>query len=317
LACCRPDKLLCDSLIRGRPGKSGSGPGELNQPRGVTSTPGGDIIVADTLNHRVQIFNSYALFKAELGGRGKGPGEFNQPTDVAVMRNGRIVVADSKNKRVQVFTEDLRFKYMFATSSEPYYVTCDRNHNMVVSTLRRTIEVYRRQGALRHKFELPHQGSPLCAPIVANPDREEVMICDVADGKIKVYNYSGEELSSFQPQTSNEALALQPCSIAVSANGHILVADNLNHCINAYDTRGSFLAQVLNASDSVGPVVACTVGPQGHLILTEYSLNGVHCVKVFRYDDCDCHRARPGSAKKAPRDPPPPTRVIAPSPRKD
>ena len=303
-------------MIRGRDcGKHGSGPGELNCPRGVTAREGGDIIVADTLNHRVQVFNMCALFKDEFGKKGKGPGEFKQPTDVAVMKNGRIVVADSKNKRIQVFSEDYQFKYMFSTSSEPYYVTCDKNHNIVVSTLRRTVEIYRRQGALRHKFELPHQGSPLCAPIVASPTKEEVTVCDIADGMIKTYNYSGEQLSSFRPESSTEGLASQPCSLALGPQGQILVADNLNHCVNAYSETGTFMSQVVNPSDSVGPVVACAVGPEGHLLLTEYSLNGIHCIKVFRYKDCECHRQRPGSAKRASR-PPTPTRILPPSPRK-
>ena len=267
----------------------------LNFPRGLTVAGTGDIIIADTLNHRVQIFNTCAFFKDKFGKKGKEKGEFNQPTDVAVMDNGRIVVADSKNKRIQVFMEDSSFTYMFPTNEEPCYVTCDKSYNIIVSSMKRTVEVYRRQGALRQTFTLPSTGSPLPTPIAAN-NSNNLVVCDIADGKIKTFSYSGQLLNQFEPQSNQEGIACQPSGIALNPLGQILVADGLNHCVNLYSETGTLLLEVVNPSDEMGPVNTCAVGPEGHLVVSEFSSNGVHCVKVFRYTECKCHRTRPGSS---------------------
>ena len=57
-------------------GSIGSNPGHLMAPSNVAFGPGGLMAVADTGNHRVQVFNSDGTFAFAFGMLGDGPGEF-------------------------------------------------------------------------------------------------------------------------------------------------------------------------------------------------------------------------------------------------
>ena len=59
--------------------------------------------VADTKNHRVQVFTGDGTFLTEWGSLGIGPGQFSAPQGIAVDVAGRVYVADSYNDRIQVF----------------------------------------------------------------------------------------------------------------------------------------------------------------------------------------------------------------------
>jgi DNA-binding beta-propeller fold protein YncE len=69
-----------------------------------TSAPApGTIVVAETLNHRIQVFNSAGTHQRTFGSVGSGNGQFIFPIGVAVGPTGTIVVADSENDRIQMF----------------------------------------------------------------------------------------------------------------------------------------------------------------------------------------------------------------------
>ena len=85
-------------------GLSGAPGGRFNGPRGVAVSQHGQIIVADSNNHRVQVFtqkSSRWIF--QFGSFGAGEGEFNGPCGVAVNQHDQIIVSDSNNHRVQVW----------------------------------------------------------------------------------------------------------------------------------------------------------------------------------------------------------------------
>lgn len=62
----------------------------------------GDILIADTKNHRIQHFTKFGVFIGQFGHFGGQEGEFNEPCGVTELLNGDVAVADSKNHRVQV-----------------------------------------------------------------------------------------------------------------------------------------------------------------------------------------------------------------------
>lgn len=65
-----------------------------------------------------------------------------------------------------------------------------------------------------------------------------------------------------------------------------------------YSDKGELLRRLVGPTDGCGAVQRCVVGPEGHLITTEFSANGLHCLKIYRYKDCQCHKTRPGSSKR-------------------
>lgn len=64
----------------------------------------GRVYVADTGNHRIQVFDLNGNFLLMWGSQGKGNLQFYFPSYVEVDPTGRIYVSDTYNHRVQVFS---------------------------------------------------------------------------------------------------------------------------------------------------------------------------------------------------------------------
>jgi len=85
-------------------GSSGSGTTDLNRPQGLAiDKASGWIYIADTENHRVQVFMPEGVFLFQWGLKGVWGGRFQFPTDISIDEEGHVFVADSQNHRVQVF----------------------------------------------------------------------------------------------------------------------------------------------------------------------------------------------------------------------
>jgi hypothetical protein len=65
----------------------------------------GSVYVADTLNHRIQKFDSDGGYLTQWGSKGSGNGQFSMPMNVAVDSSGNVYVADYENHRIQKFAQ--------------------------------------------------------------------------------------------------------------------------------------------------------------------------------------------------------------------
>ena len=79
--------------------------GQFTEPSGVAVTEENEIIVADTNNHRIQVFDKEGNFKFQFGEVGKRDGQLLYPNRVAVVaKTGDIVVTErSPTHQVMVF----------------------------------------------------------------------------------------------------------------------------------------------------------------------------------------------------------------------
>ena len=93
-----------DGYYIGKFGTLGSGRGQLNTPYGLTIDLNGFIIVADTRNHRVSIFEINGNCIHCFGSNGSADGQFSNPCGIALSPNGSIYVSDGINKRIQIFS---------------------------------------------------------------------------------------------------------------------------------------------------------------------------------------------------------------------
>ncbi len=72
-------------------------------PRDITFDHQGRLLVADTGNKRIQIFDAEGNAISQFGGAGLSDGLFDEPVGVAVDANDNIYVADTWNERIQKF----------------------------------------------------------------------------------------------------------------------------------------------------------------------------------------------------------------------
>lgn len=133
--------------VMGSWGGFGSRSGQLNDPWGITADKDGNVIVADSFNHRVQKFDGdgNVIWSVGAAGVSNEPGtgrniQFFGPRDVAQDKNGRYLITDTGNKRVVVMDGDGNFVAQFgkagagnAQFDEPVGITVDPAGNIYVA----------------------------------------------------------------------------------------------------------------------------------------------------------------------------------------
>lgn len=75
-------------------------------PRGIAVDSMGHVLVADTGNKRIVIFDSNGNYLSEFGSGGFDPGQFDEPVGVTVGPDGTVYVTDTWNQRIQSFIPD-------------------------------------------------------------------------------------------------------------------------------------------------------------------------------------------------------------------
>jgi ABC-type Fe3+ transport system permease subunit/DNA-binding beta-propeller fold protein YncE len=84
-------------------GTFGSGPGEFSRAEGLAVDSKDHLYVADSCNHRIQIFDGNGQWLATYGRAGSGLGELSYPYDICVDADGNQFVCEFGNSRIQVF----------------------------------------------------------------------------------------------------------------------------------------------------------------------------------------------------------------------
>ena len=101
-------------------GREGMGPGEFNRAEGLTVDCADRLYVADSCNHRVQVFSPGGQWLRAYGKPGTGPGGLSYPYDVQVDATGHQFVCEFGNSRIQVFdARDRPVEILGGAGSEP------------------------------------------------------------------------------------------------------------------------------------------------------------------------------------------------------
>jgi ABC-type Fe3+ transport system permease subunit len=121
-------------------GRAGTGPGEFNRAEGVAVGPADRIYVADSCNHRVQVFAPDGRFLRAYGRAGTGPSEFSYPYDIQVDEAGRQYVCEFGNSRIQVFDANDRLIEVLGRAggapgefANPWSLALDSQGNLYVA----------------------------------------------------------------------------------------------------------------------------------------------------------------------------------------
>jgi ABC-type Fe3+ transport system permease subunit/sugar lactone lactonase YvrE len=83
-------------------GRLGSGDGEFSRAEGLGIDSTGRIYVADSCNHRIQVFSPEGKFIRAYGKAGSGTGEFSYPYDIQIDPTGLQFICEFGNSRIQI-----------------------------------------------------------------------------------------------------------------------------------------------------------------------------------------------------------------------
>jgi DNA-binding beta-propeller fold protein YncE len=183
-------------------GGKGKENGQFDFPRGIAVDNGGNILVADTNNQRLQRFSATGVFMGVIGKFGDGPGEFHEPSGIAVDAGGNIYVADVGNHRVQKLKSDGTFLAQWRGPEPGFYGPRD--------------------------VTVASDGS--------------VYVSDQGHSRIVKFDPDGRVLAVFGSGGKEDGQFVDATSVAVDGkNNRVYVADPRNKRIEVFDTNGKFL----------------------------------------------------------------------------
>ncbi|TRY84899.1 hypothetical protein DNTS_002019 [Danionella cerebrum] len=237
--------------------RSAKSPGSRSRQRGVRR--GGSLFSTP----KKRIFSNTGEFQSRFGVRGRSPGQLQRPTGVAVHPNGDIIIADYDNKWVSIFSSEGKYKAKLGSGRlmGPKGVSVDQNgHVIVVDNKACTVFIFQPSGKLVTKFGCRGNGDRQFAGphFAAVNNNNEIIITDFHNHSVKVFNADGEFLlkfgsngegngqfnaptgvfdgsGSFLSYINTAADPLYgPQGLALTSDGHVVVADSGNHCFKVY-----------------------------------------------------------------------------------
>ncbi|CTQ86624.1 RING-type E3 ubiquitin transferase [Caenorhabditis elegans] len=209
-------------------GEFGVMEGQFTEPSGVAVNGQGDIVVADTNNHRIQVFDKEGRFKFQFGECGKRDGQLLYPNRVAVNRTtGDFVVTErSPTHQIQVYNQYGQFLRKFGANilQHPRGVCVDSKGRIIVVECKvMRVIIFDMFGNILQKFscsrylEFPNG--------VCTNDKNEILISDNRAHCIKVFSYEGQYLR----QIGGEGVTNYPIGVGINSLGEVVVADNHNN----------------------------------------------------------------------------------------
>ncbi len=238
----------------------------FNNPSGVAIDALGNIIVADTANHRIRNISPQGIVSTIAGSTSgfvdgaSDTARFASPTGVAIDVSGDIIVADRNNNRIRRITPNGRVSTIAGSTlgfvdgasatakfSTPVAVTidalgniivADRDNNRIrkitpggtVSTIAGSTLGFDDGTGTMARFSFP---SGIAIDALGNiivADRSNNRIRKITPDEI-VSTIAGSRTSGFADGASPTARFSAPIAVTIDALGNIIVADRDNHRI--------------------------------------------------------------------------------------
>ena len=261
----------------------------------------GDIIIADTDNHRIQVFDCNGVFKLKMGEKGSLPHHLNHPMCVAMTMDGNIAVTDSVNASIKIFSQEgsfliehtcggvFDFPYGIAISSENFFVVTDlcKHSIMVIYPSGSVCRQFGKYGDGLLEFDHPYH--------VALTPENHIVIADSGNSAIKIFNIEGKLLRKFGMYDfrlfNEQFLLLQ--GLCIDSDSNIILIGNNTIYIVAMNGR---LWEVIIPSDGLDSPKCIAYSQSGHLVVTQSGLDLCNEVCVYKYtkEDFKSLRALPG-----------------------
>ncbi|CAH8475512.1 unnamed protein product [Schistosoma curassoni] len=242
--------------------------GRLNSPHGFCLGFEEEIVVADTYNHRIQIFTKRGDFVSFFGVSGRVDGLMWYPRKVAIIRQSqRYVVCDRGNERsrMQLFSRSGHFvrripiRYIDIVAG---LAINQHGHIVAIDSVSPSVFVVSEEGDLIRWFDCSnHMREPSDVAIHGR----EYYICDFKEDGSFIRRIGGETITDF------------PNGIDVSDHGDVLVGDshgNRFH-IAVFSRSGELLSEFVCNQTKVSRSCCLKITTEGYVVTLARSSNNV------------------------------------------
>lgn len=297
-------------------GEEGSSWGEFNNPTGIKYIDN-KIVVADTGNNRIQLFNPDTLncsdqIDKEFSPVYIGAGQYSSSYESFILLSsgfkGEEMAFDAvygyQNVGFFEGSEDLKMPYGIAGSSLLWYINNKEMYPLhVVDTENSKIYVFDMltnydEGCytdycLKHLKTFGSEGNaegklqnPKGAAMMNNFDywaSTSVFVVDTGNNRISSYYiYFGNLMMSFGSEGSNDGEFNNPTDIAISENGYIFITDSGNNRVQKFSLNGNFITKFGESGSGDGQFnnpTGITVDDEGNVYVVDTGNNRIQKFK--------------------------------------
>ena len=229
-------------------GKEGSGDEMFKFPYGLAVSDRDEIVVADSQNHRVQVFDRNGTFLRSFGHKGETAGDLDNPIGIAIDKDRNIFISDWSKNRVKIFSWEGRHLGSFGGEgsldshlSGPWGLSLDSTGNVIVADSgNKLIKIFTPNG--RFVMKIGGQGS-FSFPIHCVQGGEYFIVSDSNEHCIKVFNREGHFQYKFGKEGEGNGEFNDPRFLAVTQSKHLLVCDMDSHRIQIFELDGKFVGK--------------------------------------------------------------------------
>ena len=227
-------------------GSAGSGPGELLGATGITVDQNGVVFVADKQNQRIQKFDLTGNYLGEISHNPEYPNRLNGPVDVAVDNIGNVYIVDSSGFSVEKYSSSGEFISEWGQLNAVSIDLDGQGNVYVMDTVSQKVFQYSDVGQYIKDWEFEAYKDSYGGGI------------DFKDGNIFLaysgnyfalkLNLNGSQIYRWGPTSPALEKFDDISGITVDNQGQIVIADEIDHRIQIFNTDGSLLEVVTHVN---------------------------------------------------------------------
>jgi len=241
-------------------GSTGAGDGQFVNPRAMALSPQGQVYVADSGNHRIQIFDQSGTFlKSWDVPAGNASGQVgDEMWGIAVSSDGKVYISDTWNHRVEIFDEDGNFIGEFGAFADaqgdaqafpgsfwgPRDIVLDSDGNVFVAdTGNKRIQKFTADGKFLGSWggsgiEPGHFEEPTGLAIDTSGN---IYVADAWNQRVQVFDANFAPVTQWSVVGWDTQNVLNKPFIAVDSNQRVFISDPENYRVIVYDSTGKIL----------------------------------------------------------------------------
>lgn len=277
-------------------GSHGKVDGKFTQPHGVAGSSAGQIVVSDSLKHRIHVFTADGGQILDFGEEGTKDGKLFHPMSIAFDKSQKyILVADSDNNRVQYFdVKTGKFVKKFGSEGSghgqfngPCGISVDQKDRVIVTDWNNhRVQVFSPDGKFLFKFGDAGNDRLIHPRFALYHDSEErFVVSDTGNDVVKIYDQNGDLLRIIGRPGHKKGEFCGPRGLAIDKNQNIIVCDFENHRLQVFNIKGVVLNSFGTNGKGIGqfafPLSVSVVGGS-RVIVSDWGNNRI---QIFKYRD--------------------------------
>lgn len=216
---------------------------EIVKPFGMAVDSSGRLLVADTAQKRVHIFDINKNKYKAIEDAGKQP--LISPVGIAVDSDDNFYITDSMPGKVYVYNSDGKFVRGFNAGKRPTGIALNAKSGrlLVVDTPSHVVNVFnlegKKLGSMGGWGNAPGQFN---YPVDIFVDKKgDMYVVDSMNYKVQIFDKDGRYLTSFGKHGDGTGDFGRPKGVAVDSNGHIYITDALFDTVQIFSRKGEYL----------------------------------------------------------------------------